>query len=478
MLGDRVRIDHDLRVVAPEAARPGEPLPVRAFLYGGLDAVEGARLVAGELVASLHTGPGAPAIDEIALVQGLSGSYEGQLRVPADVGEGKLRLRVRAGVGEHRMVAERAVKVGSRVAAPAVLPRSLRALQQLSPGPVRQLGDAPAPAALTPVVAGGACVPELPCRLYVHVGSPAAAVSLRAGGDVSPGEPEPVHETAGAVGLPLTTHGPEATARLLSQRAEAPVAQRPVRLPLALGSEALSLRGALPPVAGQAAALQISGEGPCIVDAYRDGRWVDTRSYADCSGELVSLRLSTGTWRLQVRRDPFSADSAAVVSFPVLAAGATPAALLSAAATAAAAAAPEDALAAQVRADPDAFVSEFGPTLGYLRALLEAGLRPLPAAVSGYDAALWRYAKRRERAGLLTVVALALSGLCLGLLVARRGLAASAQARGIMAQAGDTPDENRRRGLLLTLRVLAVMLAILLAFVVIALYVVARGAAH
>jgi len=489
MLGETVAIDHDLRVVAPPAARPGDGLPVRAFLYGELRAVEGARLVEGELRARVLDEAGRELASQ-PLRAGHAGSYEGRLQLPTDA-RGPLRLEVRARVGEGATVAAAALHVDPGLPPRLPEPRILRALQQHAPGPVKPVGGAVAPAPLRTVVGGGGCVPEQPCTLWTHVGSPAVGLEVERSAAIFPLR-QSAAETDGVLAHQIRVHGPEAVLNLTARRAGESVARRSVRLPVLLGGAALSLR---PPAAdGTGLALSLGGEpGSCIVDAYRDGHWVDTATVEACAegpsagpsagsgpAPLSQLSaLSAGVWRLQVRRDPFSSARAAVAVLHVPPSGGDDAAdTLAVLAGRARGRERSDALVAQVLADPARFAKPQDAavaTRGYLAAKLEQGVIALPEAFTSYAEAQRRFVERRTRAKFVTIVALVLSGLCLGLLVARRGMAASAQARDIMARAGDPTARDQRRRLVMTLRVLGVMAAILLAFVVIALYVVARG---
>jgi hypothetical protein len=113
--------------------------------------------------------------------------------------------------------------------------------------------------------------------------------------------------------------------------------------------------------------------------------------------------------------------------------------------------------------------------VGYLAAALESGVIAMPRAVSGYSAALERVADTQSKLRWLSIAALALGGLSLALSVGRSGLRATARADAIRVDAGQDRSARRRarRRALMTL-VLSVM-SLMLVFVVLGAYVVARS---
>jgi hypothetical protein len=118
--------------------------------------------------------------------------------------------------------------------------------------------------------------------------------------------------------------------------------------------------------------------------------------------------------------------------------------------------------------DPQAYAS-------WMLARLEDQLVTLPQAVSSYPLALNALEKKRARLRMFCLVALLLSAVAAVSLVARRGLHASARARDIMEDAGDPDAHSRARRTRMTLTVVASAASIGVAFVAIALYVIARG---
>jgi hypothetical protein len=329
-------------------------------------------------------------------------------------------------------------------------------------------------------VQGGACVPERTCSVFVHVGEPAAAVRAIAAASLTPDarSAQPSAVTSAVVRLRVVTHGPEAELQIAAERAGALVGTRAFRLPVALGASALhELPGLLTTASAPRIALQDEEPG-CIVDGFHERHWSRTGALAACRGErLPFAALAPGLWRLQVRRDPFAVDSAAVASVYVQRAGERAADVLARLARAAREQDPEDALARAVVAQPDAFAAELADTASYLLALLDAGLIALPEPVSSYPRARALLIAERERVRGFALFALALCGLTIGLLVAQRGLRAATQAGELMAEAGETPEQIGRQRLRMTLRVLATVSSLMLAFAAIAAYVIARGQA-
>jgi hypothetical protein len=162
----------------------------------------------------------------------------------------------------------------------------------------------------------------------------------------------------------------------------------------------------------------------------------------------------------------------------VRAAGEADAAVLAQLARAALEREPDDVLARAVSEQPEAFVSALGETARYLLAVLDAGVLALPAPSSGLPRALARLSASRAHVRKLALLALALCALTLGLLVAQRGLTAATEASRLMADAGEDPRQLGRQRLRMTLRVLATVSSLLLAFAAIAAYVIARAASQ
>lgn len=486
-------LDADLVLIAPERAHKGDLIALRALVYSGLNRPQGPALIHALTRVELIR-PGGTAIAATELRPGFGPSLEGQLRVPDDA-EGKLTLAAHAWAGGQRIEVERAFAVGEPERAPRAA-RALGPLQQLAHGPIHTRDGALAPSDLSVRVAGGACVPERPCELFVHVGEPAARLEVVATPSVTVEQAPPQLATSGVVALRIRTHGPEAQLQLRAsgQRAqdeaaglEAAVieATRAVRLPVALGADAMQLeRPVLEPSTLPKLSL-LGGEGDAIADVFGEGRWLSsTTQHASVSSPLHIAALPAGLYRVQLRRDPFESDSAALRTIYVRAAGETDGNVLHELATRVVAAeralpiAQRDAFAAQLASGAIAPGElDFEATAGYLLAALDHGVDRLPTPTSGYPLARKRALAHREDVRMLALVVLALAAASLVLLLVQRGLLASEQAALLLRASGTGDADVRRERLRMTLRVLGAALSVLLVFCAIALYLIIRGRA-
>ena len=319
----RTQIDGELQLIAPDHARAGEALPIRAQLFRGLRRPEGAELAHGKVEIVLRAASGG-VLARARLADSYAHSLDGALAPPVGF-HGTARLEARARIGGEATYAERWVKIAD--AAPA-LPwhaRDLAPLQTLAAGPVHAENGQVAPDALDLRVGQGACMPEYACELFVHVGEPAAALRLVATPSATPDarSAEPSAVTSGVVRLHVVTHGPEAQSTLRAERDGAEVATRALRLPVALGVAPLA---AVAPRVMDAPARPALGlnaeERGCIADAFREQRWLHTAVLRECRGrEALPFALAPGVWRIQLRRDPFASESASVFTLYVRAAG-------------------------------------------------------------------------------------------------------------------------------------------------------------
>jgi hypothetical protein len=472
-------VDDDLHLVAPDLARAGQSLPVRAQLYAGLHRPEGAQLITAPVELELRARSG-QRLAHARMQPSYAHSMDAVLTLPQSY-EGEARLTAHARLDAATPSSERVLEIKQE--SPAELltlhERPLSPLQRFAAGPVRVRSEQPAPNALSLVITGGACVPEQPCELWLYVGSPAASVHVLATPAATP-DPQSAHPsepTDGVVHLRAVTHGPEAELAIVAERAGTEVATRSFRLAVALGANVASEQ---PRIFDAPARPQIglrSDEGGCIIDAFLERRWLRTGSLRDCRDHepLPFDALEPGLWRLQLRRDPFSGDSAAVRSIYVRQPGEPAAHVLSRLASAALDQSPDDALARAVRNTPEAYAAALDDTAGYLLASLDSGIIALPAPASGYPMAMLQLQLARAKLRKLALFALLLCALTLGLIVAQRGLVAASEAAHVMAEAGAEPPELDRQRLRSTLRVLATVSSLLLAFVAIAVYMVARS---
>jgi hypothetical protein len=476
MAGEQAGLDEELHLIIPARAVPGQRLPVRALLYTQLRATEGPSLHAQPVDVALETSSGrVVSHSRLSVSRAGTADCEGELSIPEQAGV--LRVRALTYVEDRAVRAQTQLIVAELAPAPPPEGRSLRALQQFAEGAVIAEPGALAPASLRVRVAGGACVPELPCRAFVHVGEPAASIRVEANSALTPAPAtsRASAATSGVVELSFVTHGPEAELWLIAERAGQRVARRAVRLPIAMAASAVQT-SALLYAADETPHLRVPGaEEGCIVDAFSAGHWLRTGSLSRCDRDnaLPFSALPPGIHRLQVRRDPFSAQSAGVASVVVRAPGETPAHSVTALAHAA------EQLDAQ---DPvvqaclrDAACADDSAAPGYLAALLEAGVIEPPRAVTGYAESLAQLRERQGRLRNLSLLALGLGAISLVLSIGRRGLRAGARASDLLGRESLDPAFGRRARVRSLLLVLASMLSLALVFVVIALYVLARG---
>jgi hypothetical protein len=479
------RIDRELQVTAPPTVGSPGVLPVRALLYVGLNRTEGAQLRAVPTTVALVSSSGA-VLAGGRLKRSFAESMDGVFTIASGYA-GEATLRVEARDGDERVRDERRVDIvpANQLGASVVSPRKLPPLQQLAPGPVTAVAGsvAPPPSALSLAIEGGACAPERPCDLWLHVGAPAAGIRVDPTASVSV-ESRPADlasETDGVVHLRVRTHGPEAELRVTALRAGAAVATRAFRLAVALGMDAMAELPAMPLASAQLAPALLGEEsGGCIVDAFRAAdhwqQWMGTGFLRECRGrEALSFgTLEPGLWRVQLRRDPFGSDNAAVRALYVRAPLETTSAALTAIARDVRTIAPEDALARRVL-EPDAVFDDAEPVARYLLARLDAGVASLPRPSSSLTIDLQRMAIERARLRKWALFAIALCALALGLLVAQRGLRAATQASQLMAAAGEDARGLDRQRLRMVLRVLGTVTSLLLAFAAIGVYMVARS---
>ncbi len=481
---EQIHIDHDLQLILPPSVQPGTRLPVRALLFGQLRSIKGPRLLTAPVRVALLNDKGRE-VSAARLRPSYADTMEATLPVPRSL-RGPATVRAVAALSDGELVGRAPLQV--RVDAPKMRPtgRPLGALQGFSAGPIRPEPDSTvdAPSAMQVRIVGGACVPEQRCDILVLVGAPAAAIQAQSSAAVTPlgSGAKPSRETEGIVALSVVTHGPEAELQLQATRSGLLVARRSIRLPIALAATSLRLPGSIIAKAAQASfRLEDNDEGAaCLLDAFYEDRWWLANSHSDCASNppLPLHELRPGVWRVQARRDPFSADTAGVRLFYLRRSGQSDADALRAVARYAIARDPLDSYARQVAARPAVSAAQDLQTqAAFLLAEQERDLIPQPSPVTSHARTQARLQQQRIRLRRFSLAALALAGVCLGLLILRRGLRAASKARHIMAAAGDSSAQSRRMQLRMALSVLAAVAALALAFVAIAMYVIARSEA-
>lgn len=528
VLTPQTDLDSDLVLVAPDRIDATKLVPIRALAYTGLNATEGPRLIATQARVELHSldaasqpgsNPGSTGklLASAALSVGHGPTLEGELRIPDDVYKSgsPMTLVAHAQIDGSHLTVER--KLEQRPAASAApnaapnavpnavppTPRSSRALQRLAVAPIRALTAEPVPSALQPRIAGGSCVPEQPCEVLVHVGEPAAELTLELTPSVTLESRSPESATANVVLLRIRAYGPEAEMRLIAKRDGVAIAKRSVRLPIALGADAMQLEPSVVRLSQKPNATLLGADPTGIVDVFANGAWALTQSIglANANEPLpIDLPQRTGLFRVQLRRDPFESQSAAVRTIYVRDPEQSDALVLKTLAQAALEIDPNDALARSLLSDsgpsepraPAADMSAaddtderdprellasvpFDLTSRYLLAVLDDGVYELPAKASGFPLAQARARAQRSEVRKLALIVIALAAASLVLLLVQRGLRGSEEATRVLRASGVGHENLARDKLGMTLRLVAVAVSVLLAFFAIALYLIARG---
>lgn len=498
---DDSAVQYDLRVVIPSHVAPGQTLPIRAFLYGDLSSVEGARLVPGTLKATLLA-PGLRSATEVQLSAGLAGSFEGMLPVPNALGGGS-RVRVvaipAAGGDPVALVADITIDRDSP-AHGLQIGRSLRAMQQLYVGPLVRNGDTrngsgPDPSVGDPIlrIRGGVCVPEVACRIFalwptaVESGGRLAvrgSRSLQVLDSLWVTSPQGV----GLMVASVRIHGPEAHGELVATSSTGGSARAALRLPTALGSQAIAA-GLPGDIAGEGWNLAPPETGPCILDVFVEGAWLSTKTYDRCEDGLLARAVRTAALpdlaRLQFRRDPYSAAGAAVRirgrSSERKAPDLQLHSLLRLAARNHEHGPHFETIITGMQSlsrEDQAFLPSKSTWVaawtGFVAAGLEEGIVPLPEARSGFSAAVTAARHGRTQAMAWAALAVLGAGIVLLLNVGVLAARAAAGAETIMFEAGQPSIERlksaRRRAVQLWLS----LIALAIAFAVIATYLVLR----
>jgi hypothetical protein len=413
MFAESASVHMDLQLVGNERVPPDE-VPMRAFLFDESDAIP-------ELVAApveIEIGRGERVLARATLVPTAAGDMAGSIDL-SSLSNGSYVLRASADGAE----VVRELEIASEGAEAPRQPRAAGPLQTFAAFPVRAVEGQSPPASFELRVAGGACVPELECTLLVDLSAPH---ELRI---VESAAVEIVHAPRVHDGLFVTTvrvRGADVELGLEALRDDVVVAGRTVRLPLALGGFVFDVEACTPPC--RPVARFAGADRPVIVDAFRDGVWNKTATLA--VDELDDGRLPfelerQGRWYLQARTDPFSTENAFV-----RAVGAT-----------------------SERDRFDRAVDELEPF-------------ELPRAISGAERSKEELEGRKSLVRIASVVLVVAAGALTVVFVARRGLAATAQARRI--------EGTRRRGLDL-LVVLGAVLALGLIFAGVAFWLLLKG---
>jgi hypothetical protein len=449
LVAERWSVGHELQLIAPDAARPDEPIPVRGLVFEGIRDPEGGALAAAEITIEL-VGADGRAHARATLAGATNGSHEGVLAATG-AALAPAMLRGAAWIdGAIVATASRAITIAPDAPALPLRGRLADPLQHLALGPVISELAGIAPPPLDVRVAGGTCVPEERCELWIAaVDADAATIEESAAASVA----ERASREDDLLRLVVVVHGPEAAIDLVVSRVGIPIARRSVRLPVALATPWIDAPRVAAPDALSLAVHPPPGRSDVVVDDYLGGRWIGTATIGGGEHDALpaSLLRAPGLHRLQAHADPFGAEYA-VARYVLIAPDAD---------------APRDALSGTRALLAAEGVDLDDPGATHPRLLLagaEEELRTLPVAVSGLQHDIERVAERRRRLHVIGAVALAVGIVAVVLTMLRRGLRAAAEARGVMRQAGDeaaTAPATRAR---MTLAVVALALAVAVAF--------------
>jgi len=300
----------DLRFSAPVVARPGTSIGLRAWQLDEND--EGYTVVAAPpVVVELRNRGGMP-LARTELGASLVHGREGQLSIPTGLNE-TLFLVATAKVDGQELSVTRTLFVRESIDSRLPTGRSITAFQAYELGPIRVLDSRRAIELLDPRIEEGACVPDLHCVLSVWVGDADLWVRLRPIAGVQ-ANPSAVRASSGFARFPIVVSGTEGRIAVEGlDRDGAVLAAREVRLPLVSG-------GIVARASAQGDRIQVDwqqlGERRAVlVDLFEGRRWVQALSLSPDDPYLSAPGL--GVWRLQVRADLFSDNTAGVSSFVV-----------------------------------------------------------------------------------------------------------------------------------------------------------------
>jgi hypothetical protein len=448
----------DLRLNAPVVARPGTTIGLRAWQVDEDD--EGYTVTsAPAVVVELRNATGmvlAKTELDASLVEG----REGHLRIPEGLDE-VLSLVALAEIDGRMVSVERAIYVRKSIESRLVKGRAVTTFQAYELGPVRAT-DAGRATALDPRVEEGACVPDLGCWLSVWLSDPQVRVRVRplSGVRVVEHAAKPVN---GFARVPLLVVGNEGRIDVEALGEDgAVVAAREVRLPVVPGG--IVTRSHADDGRIRVEWERLGEPSPVLVDVFQDRRWVDALSL---SGEDPYLPVrGPGVWRLQVRADLFS-DNTAGISYVVVA---DPRGLGRARQAAEAVLAEADregldplALAVVDGGFPEAGVDDLLRALFAIPSFDVVSIGPGVSARIGVDETLERQQELRR---WQAAAAILLIGLMVSMVLLRIELVAQTGARELLEELGDDALPARRgtssgRGLWAFVLLVFVLMAVL-----------------
>ncbi len=300
----------DLRFSAPVVARPGTTIGLRAWQLTEDDA--GYTVVASPpVVVELRNAAGMP-VARAELGESFVHGREGRLPIPSEQ-SGTLSLLATAQIDGKEVTVKRTLFVRESIESRLPSGRTVTAFQAYQLGPIRVADSRRAVQLLDARVEEGACVPELRCSLSVWVGGQDIRLRLRSLAGVRV-DSRVVRPSDGFARFPILVTGSEA--RIVVEALDPDgvlLAEREVRLPLVPGGivARASAKGDRLQVDWQ----QLGEPRAVLVDVFEGRRWVQALSLSPETPYLAAP--GPGVWRLQIRADLFSDNTAGVSTFVV-----------------------------------------------------------------------------------------------------------------------------------------------------------------
>ncbi|WP_236604323.1 hypothetical protein [Sandaracinus amylolyticus] len=457
LISERWEVDHELQLVAPDRVRPGDPIPLRAFVFDGIEDPDGGELVPASVEVELRDGD--RVLARATLDTSRARSSEGALPPPDDAPDRRLALFASARDDDGDLLATVTRPLTIEPGAP---PAPLRGrvglpLQQIDVGPViAEATGIPLPP-LDVRVAGGACVPEERCALWVDAGD-ADAITIEETPAASVGERST--RDGALVRLVVVPHGPEASIELVASQLGQPLARRTVRLPIALATPWIDVPRVVSSVPIPIEARPPVGREVLLADLFYEGRWIATATLDPAHPELP-FDVGPGLYRVEVRSDPFGGERAAA-RYVLVAPEGSGLAL--------------DDTRELLRREDVELTDREGTEPRLLLAGAEEEVRTLPSAISGLEDDRRMVAERRRRLHFVAGLALGLGIAVLAMSLLRRGLFAAAEAREVMHEAGDPEARSVRVRARNTAAVIAIVGAVAVALLAGAALILARAA--
>ncbi len=289
-------------LTGPSVVAPGTKAALRAWH------LTDHQVDAPPTTVELRDGSGA-LISTTKMARSVAQGLEGEVPLPSDI-EGTAFFVARTEIDGEAV----SVRYGVSVEPDEAL-RDYQPVRETSPfqvyelGPMRVVDPEAAPLQLDPRIEGGACVPELRCWLSVWVGEKPTRVRVDSIAGVRLEQKE-IGPARGFLRFPLVVVGNEARIEVQALgRRDRVVTSRQVRLPVVPGG--ISARASVDGGQVRVEWDQLGGRGPVLVDAYRDNQWTYAFSVTP-SEPWLPASLEPGVWRLQLRADLFSTNTAGV----------------------------------------------------------------------------------------------------------------------------------------------------------------------